>query len=74
MPYAGVMNSHLANDDNEPTNPKLWEKCKAKARERYTKWPSAYAVGHALKLYKDEGGGWKKTASAAACVAGGHTP
>lgn len=47
--------------ENEPTNPKLWEKSKAKAKSRYDKWPSAYAVGHALKLYKEEGGGWRKT-------------
>jgi hypothetical protein len=59
------MDPVTAADDNEPTNPKLWEKCKDKARERYTKWPSAYAVGHALKLYKDEGGGWEKTAGEA---------
>lgn len=47
--------------DNEPTKPKLWEEAKAKAKSRYTKWPSAYAVGHALKIYKEEGGGWRKT-------------
>ena len=64
MPYAWVMNSHLANDDNEPTNPELWEKCKETAKDRYTKWPSAYAVGHALKIYKDEGGGWRAKKSA----------
>jgi hypothetical protein len=45
---------------NQPTDPKLWEKAKAKAKSRYKIWPSAYAVGHALKVYKDEGGGWKK--------------
>ena len=56
------MRDHLAEEDKKPTNPKLWEKCKETAKDRYTKWPSAYAVGHALKLYKDEGGGWKKTA------------
>jgi hypothetical protein len=56
-----VADRHLAAD-NEPTNESLWEKCKATAKARYTKWPSAYAVGHALKLYKDEGGGWKKKA------------
>jgi len=49
--------------DNEPTDPDLWEKSKDKARERYTKWPSAYAVGHALRIYKDEGGGWRKKAA-----------
>lgn len=47
--------------ENEPTNPKLWEKAKNQAKSRYDKWPSAYAVGHALKLYKEEGGGWRKT-------------
>ena len=46
--------------ENQPTDPKLWEKAKAKAKSRYKIWPSAYAVGHALKVYKDEGGGWKK--------------
>jgi Fe-Mn family superoxide dismutase len=46
--------------DNEPTNPDLWEESKDAAKDRYTKWPSAYAVGHALKLYKEEGGGWRK--------------
>jgi len=58
------MDRFTAADDNDPTNPELWEKCKAKAKERYTKWPSAYAVGHALKLYKDEGGGWRAKKSA----------
>lgn len=48
--------------ENEPTNPKLWEKSKEEAKSRYDKWPSAYAVGHALKLYKEEGGGWRKKA------------
>ena len=46
--------------DNEPTDPDLWEESKDEAKDRYTKWPSAYAVGHALKVYKDEGGGWRK--------------
>lgn len=53
--------SDVVAGDNEPTNPKLWEESKTKAKSRYTKWPSAYAVGHALKLYKEDGGGWRKT-------------
>ena len=28
------MDRVTAADDNDPTNPELWEKCKAKARER----------------------------------------
>jgi hypothetical protein len=46
--------------DNEPTKPDLWEEAKGEAKDRYTKWPSAYAVGHALALYKERGGGWRK--------------
>lgn len=46
--------------ENEPTDPDLWEESKDIAKSRYKKWPSAYAVGHALKIYKDEGGGWRK--------------
>jgi Fe-Mn family superoxide dismutase len=49
-----------ADSENEPTNENLWERSKAMAKERYGKWPSAYAVGHALKIYKEEGGGWRK--------------
>ena len=56
--------TRIANSDNKPTNPKLWEKCKGVAKSRYDKWPSAYAVGHAIKLYNDAGGGWKKKKSA----------
>ena len=51
--------------ENQPTDPKLWEKAKAKAKKSYKIWPSAYAVGHALKIYKEEGGGWKKAKTAA---------
>lgn len=49
-----------ADSENEPTNEDLWEKSKATAKDRYGKWPSAYAVGHALKIYKEKGGGWRK--------------
>jgi len=54
----------IASDKNQPTDPELWEKSKATAKKRYEIWPSAYAIGHALKLYKDEGGGWKKAKTA----------
>lgn len=59
-----------AQGDNEPNDADLWEKAKGEAKKRYKKWPSAYAVGHALKIYKDEGGGWRKKKSASA---GKHT-
>lgn len=49
-----------AADDNEPTNESLWEESKETAKERYKIWPSAYAVGHALAIYKEKGGKWRK--------------
>jgi hypothetical protein len=61
IPTAYLMS---AKNKNQPTDPELWEKSKATAKKRYEIWPSAYAIGHALKLYKDEGGGWKKAKTA----------
>ena len=46
-------------EKNEPTNPKLWAKWKAKAKAKFDVYPSAYANGWAAKGYKSEGGGWK---------------
>jgi hypothetical protein len=45
---------------NEPTDPELWSRMKSKAKQKYEKWPSAYAVGWAVKQYNDAGGGWRK--------------
>lgn len=45
--------------DRTPTKPQLWENAKAWAKKKYDVWPSAYAVGAALKRYKEKGGGWR---------------
>ena len=42
-----------------PTKPDLWNEAKAWAKRKYDVWPSAYAVGAALKRYKEKGGGWR---------------
>ncbi len=42
-----------------PTKPELWSRAKAKAKAKYDVWPSAYAIGFALKEYKRMGGGWR---------------
>lgn len=39
-----------------PTNPKLWERIKAQVKASYTTWPSAYASGQLVRLYKLRGG------------------
>jgi hypothetical protein len=44
---------------NVPTNPTLWEQAKAKAKAKFSVYPSAYANGWAAKWYKSQGGGWK---------------
>jgi len=45
--------------DRTPTKPELWSASKAWAKRKYDVWPSAYAVGAALKRYKEKGGGWR---------------
>ena len=47
------------NEANKPTNPKLWSRAKALARQKFDVYPSAYANGWASKWYKSKGGGWK---------------
>jgi hypothetical protein len=42
----------------QPTNPKLYEKAKAIADDKYSK-PSAYKSGFIVKTYKEMGGGYK---------------
>jgi len=63
---ARVLDRHFAVEDleyfeeeNKPTNPKLWAQAKAKARAKFDVYPSAYANGYASKWYKSKGGGWK---------------
>lgn len=48
-----------ASKDRKPTKPDLWSRAKSEAKKKYSVWPSAYAVGWALKWYKERGGGWK---------------
>jgi len=47
------------NEENKPTNPKLWSQAKSLAKKKFKVYPSAYANGWASKWYKKHGGGWK---------------
>jgi hypothetical protein len=47
------------NEENEPTNPELWDKAIAAAKAKYDVYPSAYANAFASKWYKEKGGDWK---------------
>jgi len=46
-------------EKSSPTNPALWSRAKALARQKFDVYPSAYANGWAAKWYKSKGGGWK---------------
>ena len=46
-------------DKRTPTKPELWSRAKAKAKQKFDIWPSAYSVGFALREYKKMGGGWR---------------
>jgi len=50
----------LTEGKNKPTNPSLWSRAKALAKQKFDVYPSAYANGWAAKWYKKRGGGWKK--------------
>jgi hypothetical protein len=63
---ARVLDRHFATEElqkleeeNKPTNPKLWAQAKSKAKAKFDVYPSAYANGWAAKWYKSKGGGWK---------------
>lgn len=47
---------------NVPTNKRLWNQIKAKIKERYAVWPSAYASGALTKEYKQRGGKFRSMA------------
>jgi hypothetical protein len=47
------------NEENEPTNPELWDRAIAAAKRKYDVYPSAYANAFASKWYKEKGGDWK---------------
>ena len=44
---------------NKPTNPELWSRAKALAKQKFDVYPSAYANGWAAKWYKSKGGKWE---------------
>lgn len=47
---------------NVPTNKKLYERIKAKIKDRYSTWPSAYASAALVKEYKAAGGKYRSMA------------
>jgi hypothetical protein len=50
---------NLFVEENEPTNPELWDRAIAAAKRKYDVYPSAYANAFASKWYKDKGGDWR---------------
>ena len=46
-------------EKNVPTNPKLWSRAKALAKQKVDVYPSAYANGWAARWYKSKGGTWR---------------
>lgn len=55
----GRKKREVVEEENEPTNPKLWDRAIAAAKRKYDVYPSAYANAFASKWYKDKGGDWK---------------
>lgn len=45
---------------NVPTNPQLYSRVKAEAKQKFDTWPSAYGSAWLVKTYKKRGGGYRK--------------
>jgi hypothetical protein len=43
-----------------PTNEKLWKALKRTVKSRYKTWPSAYASGALVRMYKAKGGKFRE--------------
>ena len=50
--YIGL-EKEVIEEENKPTNPKLWSRAKALARSKFDVYPSAYANMAASKYCKD---------------------
>lgn len=44
---------------SKPTNPSLYARVKSEAKQKFDRWPSAYASAWVVKTYKARGGGYK---------------
>lgn len=48
------------SDGSTPTDPELYSRVKSEAKQKFTKFPSAYASAWIVKTYKARGGGYKR--------------
>ena len=51
--YIGL-EKEVLEEENKPTNPKLWSRANALAQSKFDVYPSAYANGWAAKWYKEK--------------------
>lgn len=47
------------SDGSKPTNPTLYARVKSEAKQKFDRFPSAYASAWIVKTYKARGGGYK---------------
>lgn len=59
LEYEVDSNLCINEGKSAPNNPQLWGRAKAKAKEIFKVYPSAYANAWAAKWYKKAGGTWK---------------
>ena len=49
----------VEGDNDEPTDKALYNRVKSEAKNKFDKWPSAYASAWLVKEYKKRGGKYK---------------
>ena len=51
---------NVSEEENEPSNPVLWDKVLRQTKKKFSVFPSAYASAFAAKEYKRLGGKWRE--------------
>lgn len=47
------------SEGSKPSNPELYSRVKSEAKQKFDRWPSAYASAWVVKTYKARGGGYR---------------
>ena len=57
--FSKTRKSMRKTEGAKPTNPDLYARIKSEAKQKFDRWPSAYASAWVVKTYKARGGGYR---------------
>lgn len=57
--FSKTRKSMRKTEGAKPTNPDLYARVKSETKQKFDRWPSAYASAWVVKTYKARGGGYR---------------